>query len=115
MQRRTLLGVAAIATIRLPISTDGESEDTADDVHESPDLSNDHPNTRRMKGATGPAVKRPLSPSRSRYRLRIARAETSCPCSPQTGAVHATRPGAHTERSRGPVTPRTGASTDGVE
>lgn len=54
--RRQFLGAAAVATTGLPISTDDGSEGAADDVHESPDLSNDYPNTRRMKGGTGHAL-----------------------------------------------------------
>jgi len=54
--RRQFLGAAAIATTGLPISIDDRSEDTVDEVHESPDLSNDYPNTRRLKGGTGHAL-----------------------------------------------------------
>lgn len=54
MQCRQFLEAAATVTT-LPISVTDSSEPT-NDVEDTPDLSNDYPNTRRLKGGTGHAI-----------------------------------------------------------
>ncbi len=56
VSRRKFLGTAAAATAGVPIVSGEGSAESTDEVHESPDLSNDYPNTRRMKGGTGHAL-----------------------------------------------------------
>jgi len=52
--RRQFLGAAAVAASGLPISTGSESSEG--EIIDTPDLSNDYPNTRRLKGGTGHAL-----------------------------------------------------------
>jgi len=56
VSRRKFLGTAAAATAGVSIASGEGSAESTDEVHESPDLSNDYPNTRRMKGGTGHAL-----------------------------------------------------------
>lgn len=56
VSRRKFLGTAEAATAGVPIVSGEGSAESTDEVHESPDLSNDYPNTRRMKGGTGHAL-----------------------------------------------------------
>lgn len=56
VSRRQFLGAAAVATAGIPVASAEGSADSTDEVHESPDLSNDYPNTRRLKGGTGHAL-----------------------------------------------------------
>ncbi|ESS10810.1 MAG: hypothetical protein A07HR60_02831 [uncultured archaeon A07HR60] len=52
--RRQFLGAAAVAASGVPISNDGVTAE--EEIIDTPDLSNDYPNTHRMKGGTGHAL-----------------------------------------------------------
>ena len=60
MERRQFLEAAATVTTLPILVTD--SADLSDDTEVTPDLSNDYPNTRRMKGGTGHAISGILHP-----------------------------------------------------
>lgn len=60
VSRRRFLGAAAAATLPAassPAAADGDSDTEQDDeIVETPDLSNDYPNIRHLKGGTGHAL-----------------------------------------------------------
>lgn len=63
LSRRRFLGATA-ATVAVGGSSDAVAADTTDEGQPTPDLSNDYPNTRRLKGGTGHAITGLYAPER---------------------------------------------------